>query len=230
MEIYVYSDESGVFDRAHYDQFVFGGLIFLSKSEKDDAERKYSHVEEMLRQTVHRGSTKELKADRISNKEKQKIYRSLNQYYKFGVQIDMRKVNSKVFENKKSKQRYLDYAYKIGLKRAFEKLVKEGQINRDSVGNIHVFADEHSTATNGLYELRESLEAEFKRGTFNYDYMKYFEPLFPTMCGLEVKFCDSACTRLVRASDIIANHFYFEARKVGFIDEDNRNVYVHRLP
>ena len=29
MNIYIYSDESGVFDKEHNDYFVFGGLIFL---------------------------------------------------------------------------------------------------------------------------------------------------------------------------------------------------------
>lgn len=35
MNIYVYSDESGVFDKAHNDYFVFGGLILLGTEERD---------------------------------------------------------------------------------------------------------------------------------------------------------------------------------------------------
>ena len=31
MNIYIYSDESGVFDKEHNDYFVFGGLILLGK-------------------------------------------------------------------------------------------------------------------------------------------------------------------------------------------------------
>lgn len=31
MSIFVYADESGVFDREHNDVFVFGGLIFLGR-------------------------------------------------------------------------------------------------------------------------------------------------------------------------------------------------------
>lgn len=37
MNLYIYSDESGVFDNKHEKYFVFGGLIFLSKFEKDNA-------------------------------------------------------------------------------------------------------------------------------------------------------------------------------------------------
>ena len=36
MNIFVYSDESGVFDVAHNDFYVFGGILFLSKNEKDN--------------------------------------------------------------------------------------------------------------------------------------------------------------------------------------------------
>lgn len=41
MQLYVYSDESGVFDKVHNDIFVFGGLIFLDKNNKDIFARKY---------------------------------------------------------------------------------------------------------------------------------------------------------------------------------------------
>ncbi len=39
MDLYIYSDESGVFDKAHNEIFVYGGLIFLGKREKDDCNR-----------------------------------------------------------------------------------------------------------------------------------------------------------------------------------------------
>lgn len=34
MNIYVYSDESGVFDKEHNEYFVFGGLILLEQETK----------------------------------------------------------------------------------------------------------------------------------------------------------------------------------------------------
>ena len=40
MDLFIYSDESGVFDKVHNEIFVYGGLIFLSKEEKDDYNRK----------------------------------------------------------------------------------------------------------------------------------------------------------------------------------------------
>lgn len=49
MNIFVYSDESGVLDKAHNEIFAFGGLVFLSKDEKDIASRKYHAAERCVR-------------------------------------------------------------------------------------------------------------------------------------------------------------------------------------
>lgn len=48
MNIFVYSDESGVFDAAHNEIFVFGGLIFLGADHRDKAARKFQAVEKAL--------------------------------------------------------------------------------------------------------------------------------------------------------------------------------------
>lgn len=48
MNLFVYGDESGVFDKAHNDLFVFGGLIFLDKESKDTAYRKYISAERKI--------------------------------------------------------------------------------------------------------------------------------------------------------------------------------------
>lgn len=69
MDLFVYSDESGVFDREHNEIFVFGGLIFLGKEEKDKYSRRYIAAEETMRKCRH-FAEEELKASRISNKEK----------------------------------------------------------------------------------------------------------------------------------------------------------------
>lgn len=65
MELFVYSDESGVFDKVHNEIFVFGGVIFLSKKAKDIAVRKYKHVERIIRRNEHRNTLYELKATTV---------------------------------------------------------------------------------------------------------------------------------------------------------------------
>ena len=113
MNLYIYSDESGVFDKVHNDIYVYGGVLFLSKEDKDINARKYKHVEKVIRESKGYDKNIELKACILENKEKSKIYRSLNKCIKFGVIVNQKNIRDEIFSNKKSKQRYLDYAYKM---------------------------------------------------------------------------------------------------------------------
>lgn len=137
MDLYVYSDESGVFDKEHNDIFVFGGLIFLDKKTKDGYARKYLTAEKAIRSKYD--PKDELKSCKISNKDKGKLYRSMNGVIKFGVVVNQKNVLDRIFKGKKDKQRYLDYAYKIGLKRALQSLMNEGTIDYSAVKSIYNF-------------------------------------------------------------------------------------------
>ena len=76
MNIFVYSDESGVFDVVHNKIYVFAGLVFLSKEEKDIETRKYIAVENQIKNSEGLASNIEAKANVLSNKSKSKIFRS----------------------------------------------------------------------------------------------------------------------------------------------------------
>lgn len=208
MDIFIYSDESGVFDYKHNDYYIFGGVMFLSKNEKDISTRKYINVERTIARKERKSLSEEIKADNISYSSSSKIFRSLNQVEKFGVVVRQKFVTQQIFENKKAKQRYLDYVYKICLKRKFESLINNKQINPEEISNIYILCDEHTTATNGRYELREGLLQEFKEGTYNETYSKFFEPIFPNINTLDVHYCNSKKTTLIRAADIVANRIF----------------------
>ena len=45
MDLFIYSDESGVFDKVHNEIYVYGGLIFCGKDQKDIYARKYIAAE-----------------------------------------------------------------------------------------------------------------------------------------------------------------------------------------
>lgn len=226
MDIFVYSDESGVFDKVHNNIFVFGGLIILGKNSKDEWCRRYRAAERTIRPKYDAGV--ELKATRVSNKDKRKLMRSLNKCFKFGVVIQQDRVLDRIFASKKDKQRYLDYAYKIGLKRALESLVQDGLIVNNTIENLHVFVDEHSTATNGRYELREGLEQEFKNGTYNWNYNIFYEPLFSSLKSVDLSFCDSSTTTLIRAADHVANDIYHKSLTMA--PSSGKNLHITILP
>ena len=101
-------------------------------------------------------------------------------------------------------------------------------INPSAVENMYVFVDEHTTATNGIYELREGLEQEFKLGTYNMNYDKFFPPLFRNLDSLHLRYCNSAATPLVRAADIVANKLYYLA--TNELDLNAARSLITRLP
>lgn len=229
MNIFVYTDESGVFDKKHEDIYVFGGVIFLDANSKDDAGRKYIGAEKKLRRNHRRYGKGELKAYRLSNKHKSSLFRSLNREITFSIVIKQSNVLNRIFEDKKSKQRFLDYAYKIGLKRAFEKLIDSKIIKPEEVERLYIFNDEHTTATNGHYELKEALEAEFKTGTYNHNWNKFYPPIFENLQGIKLEYCNSAKKVHIRMADIIANQAYYLS-KSGKINELKQKMITHFLP
>ena len=212
MNIYVYSDESGVFDKVHNDYFVFGGLILLGNGEKEKWSRIYSNVENTLRKNKGVDKSYELKATHLTNKEKANLFRSLNNCYKFAVVVEQNKLLDEIFLSKKDKQKFLDYVYKIAVKDAFQNLITKKLLNPDEIERLYFYVDEHTTATNGLYELTELLEQEFKRGTYNIDYSIYYEPIFKYIKGVHLEYCNSASKLLIRAADIVANRVYYLAK------------------
>lgn len=230
MNIYVYSDESGVLDKVHNRYFVFGGIVFLSKEARDDCTRKYSAAEKIVKEKAKMGTDEEAKACRLTGKEKTKLFRALNNQYRFGVIIDQTRMLDRIFGSKKDKQRYLDYAFKIAVKRLFQRLIANGTIDPEEVKNVTFFVDEHTTATNGQYELREGLQQEFKNGTYNVRFDTFHEPIFPQMNAVELKYCNSEKYMLIRAADIIANNIYYHARNQEDFVANEDDFFVTRLP
>jgi len=144
--------------------------------------------------------------------------------------IELDKINSYIWTTPKHKQRYLDYAYKISVKRCLEALIKEGRIDPENVKNLYFYVDEHTTATNGRYELCESIEQEFKTGQFNPTWQTFHPPLFPNLESVSVQYRDSKSTVLVRAADIVANRIFHYANNDPFYNSSKDNLYVIRMP
>ena len=229
MSIFVYGDESGVFDHVHNDYFVFGGLIFLDKNARDTQYRKFISAERKIAPLYSKaGQHSELKAARLKGKHKAGLFRSTNGCIRYAMVIDQKRVHKNIFSDKKSKQRFLDYVYKVGLKRTFEVLIDEDALDPSAVDHIHIRFDEHTTATNGRYELREGIEEEVKRGTFNYNFNVFHEPIFPDMSGqIELTFKDSKNDALIRASDIIANHVFYKTRMNALEDLEGKVILTY---
>lgn len=96
---------------------------------------------------------------------------------------------------------------------------------------MYFYMDEHTTATDGRYELRESLEEEFKIGTMNFEYNIFHKPIFDNLHTLTLTFYDSKDKILIRAADIVANKVYYKAI-TGSVSElkSHNNLFIKYLP
>lgn len=72
------------------------------------------------------------------------------------------------------------------------------------------------------------LKANLRPAAFQIRKNKFFPPLFETMQGINLEFCDSKKVTLVRAADIVANRVYYMAlnRKL----ENLSGIYISTLP
>ena len=229
MNIFIYADESGVFDVVHNDYYVFAWVLCLGKESKDNISRKFINAEKNLRCCNKYNGCRELKAVKLKPKDKMSLYRSLNSVYRGSVIIKQQHVNENIFATKKTKQRFLDYALKRGIKSHLLALVENGLLAGSDIDNIYFALDEHTTATDGIYELREALIEELKYGTFNYTYQKFFSPPFPDIKNIDLKYCDSTRKTLIRAADIVANVTLHNAKNDS-LDKLEDRQFIMRLP
>lgn len=232
MDIFVYSDESGVFDCYHSRYFVFGGLVFLDSETMQNASRRYQAYENAVRQRLSIPHSEEVKACNLPLKSRRLLLRSTNREFRFGVVIEIPalRIRWRIADDKKSRQRYMDFAYKIAVKRFLSSLIRDGAINPLAVRAIHFFTDQHHTATNGRYELRESLEQELIRGTINFETQDAYLPLFPQAKTVTVKYCDSRKVALIRAADMVANKIYRQVNLHNITYQEKPTFFVYYLP
>ncbi len=220
--VYVYSDESGVFDKFHKDYFVYAGIAVIGQDNVSILARSYLNAEKNLRKSCKYKELPELKASKLENDDKRKLYRIIKDCYKFIVVVRLKELQDERFCNRLSQQRYLDYAYKRGLKNLLRNMAKNGELDLSQEFEIRCYIDEHNIATNGKYDLGSSIYTEFKRGL----YLPNFEikPIATGLRDVSTTYCNSETNTLVRASDILANRALFEARNGSTLQDSHTSV------
>lgn len=210
MNVFLYSDESGVLDPVHHEFYTFGGLVFFSKADCETCARKYIAAERNVRKSENIAPDKEVKASGIRPGNKRKLFAVASAGETFGAVISQRKIDEEaLFENKKTKQRYLDWVYTRTVVQKFRDMIARGVLNPRYVDAVTFEVDEHTTATDGRYELSELLEIELRAGSWDFESFTRRDPILPYVRSVQLRYYNSASKTLVRAADIVSNHLYY---------------------
>lgn len=210
-EVIFFFDDSGVLhSKEPSGFFVYAGYVFTSKKEIESAKRKYINANTKLKIALSRDD--ELKACSLSPKHRRALYNSVKGFDSVAAIVEISRLYDYILEDKKSICRYKDYVLKRCIKNKLERMVMEGRLSRNEDIKISVFIDEQLTATNGYYDLRDSIKEELEHGIANFDYGTRHPNVFNANVEVLIHYCNSSKNYMIQASDILANRIWTSCR------------------
>ena len=208
-EIYINLDDSGKLTNKEKIS-VYGGLVFLSKKEKDKFITQYKSIINDIRCDYCSKKEKcnhkcpEIKNTNIKNSDKRRIMNYLKKYYVVALVIKNDKVYEHIKSNKAAKGIYIDYCIRKMIKDIIKTLIKCKNINPNEKIRLIINIDEQSTKSNGYYNLHDGLLEELKYGIVNYNYSKRINPIIFSDLEIRVSYQDSGKSYVVQAADLLA--------------------------
>lgn len=206
-EVIFFFDDSGILHKHEPSgYFVYAGYVFTNRKILNSAKRKYIHANKKIKQST--GRTDELKAANITANQKRSLFNVVKEYDSVSAVVNIEKVYDYILNNKKSICRYKDYVLKRCVKSKLQELINNGIISQFEDIIINIYIDEQLTATNGYYDLRDSIMEELKYGIMNFDYGVMHSRLFDSEVTVNIEYCDSSFNYMIQASDILANRIW----------------------
>lgn len=210
-EVIFFFDDSGVLTKKEPSgYFVYAGYVFTSCDTLNSARRKYIHANKALKKAL--GRKDELKAANLATTHKRALFNAVREYESVSVTVDISQVYNHILADKKSICRYKDYALKRCIKNKLKALIADGTISKAEEIELHVYIDEQLTATNGYYDLRDSIKEELQYGIINFDYGVKHQNLFDGNVEVVIEYCDSSKNYMIQASDILSNRIWSSYR------------------
>lgn len=204
-------DDSGVLHKNETSgYFVYAGYVFTNRQDLENAKRKYINANKKLKKAL--GRKDELKAATLEAKHKRALYNSVKEYDSLAVVVEISRLYNYVLADKKSICRYKDYILKRCIKTKLKKLITDGVLSKDEDITISIYIDEQLTATNGYYDLRDSIKEELQHGIVNFDYGIKHPHVFDSNVEVIIYYCDSSTNYMIQASDILANRIWTSYR------------------
>ena len=221
-EIYISIDDSGVL---HPNErcCVYGGIVFLNKTEQESFGRKYKNILNKIKckychsdisKCVHR--CPEIKDNNIKQQHKRWIWNLIKKEICFAVVIDNKKVNSSIMADKESRDRYRDFAQRIIIKKIVDKLIKNGEINPNLPVKLIIRIDQQATATNTNRTFINDIVKELTIGMTNLEYNMIHKPILFSKLSVDLMYVLSHKHIAIQASDFIAG----ETRRIIVSDLD----------
>ena len=208
-EIYINLDDSGKLTKKEL-LSVYGGIVFLSKKEKDKFITQYrSIINDIKCKYCKNKSTcnkkcPEIKNTNIKNSDKRRIMNYIKKYFVVGLIINNQNVYDHIIENKAAKGRFIDYSLRRMIKEIINNQISNHNISENKPLKVVVNFDEQTTKSNGYYNLHDGLVEELKYGISNFNYACIYNPIVFNDLDIKISYQDSGKSYLVQAADLIS--------------------------
>lgn len=220
-EIIFYIDDSGRLDlNYHSDYFVYAGYYFTSFKERDSAYAKFKAIHSRISK-LHPEYGEELKAVKLSNVEKRRLYKAMRYFPSFAAITNIRGVSSTYFSTQNARLQFRDKMLVDVILKVLNKLISSS-IRWDSHDvkiNLLIYIDEQPTGMGGG-NLKQMLEDRLRDNVFKHSDIE-----------VRVMYRDSKFNLLIQASDILANRIWFmkHANQEYFMEEIPNHVELTKL-
>ena len=229
--IYINIDDSGKISLKE-DIAVYGGVIFLSKSEKDKFITQYRSIIDSLKCKYCAlnkdncfNKCPELKHSNLKKNDLRRLHNYVKKYLTLACIINNKKIYFRIINDKASKGRFLDYSLRRLIKETIIRLIKDNLIDCKKDLNVILNIDEQTTKSNGYYNLKEGLIEELKYGIVNYDYGAIYKPIIKGNLNINLKYQKSNKCYTVQAADLVAG----SVRKTNLIYGMNMNILLDKM-
>ncbi len=210
-KVFFFFDDSGVLHKNEPSgYFVYAGYSFFDRSELDSAKRKYINANKKLK--AANNFTGELKAAELEVKHKRTLFNAIRSYDSLSAAVDISKVYDHILTNKRSICRFKDYVLKRCIKAKLQEAIRCGKLHKSDDVDIFIYIDEQLTATNGYYDLCDSIKEELQHEIANWDYGVVHRNVFDGEIRVFIEYCELKNNYLIQASDIIANRILVSYR------------------
>lgn len=208
-EIYINLDDSGKLTRNETIS-VYGGIVFLSKKEKDLFITQYKKIVHEIKCSYCKNmqncnfSCPEIKNTNIKPSHKRWLMNYIKKYFIVGLVIENDLVYPPIIKSKAARGRFTDYAIRRIIKQIIKNLIETKKINPLQPIRLYINIDEQTTKNNGYYKLFDGIVEELKYGISNFNYESYFSPIIKGKLELFLSYRNSKYNYAVQAADLIA--------------------------